>query len=215
MSGYQVDDATVEEIETERATYEPITEATRRLADLCIRSQVDATSTARALEHLQAAIEVLSEDVAEGPYGLRHSRQGPTRPWGNAVVGVRNPVAPPLKVVREADHVWSDFELSSAYEGPPSLVHGGVSALILDQLLGEAAAAAGSPGMTGTLTVRYRRGTPLGALRGEARVERTEGYKTFAVGQICDAEGVCVEAEGVFILPRWARSEQEQPERFE
>ena len=53
---------------------------------------------------------------------------------------------------------------------------------MLDQLLGEAAGAGRKPGMTGTLTVRYRRPTPLGALRGEARIDRVEGIKTFVVG---------------------------------
>ena len=72
-------------------------------------------------------------------------------------------------------------------------------------MLGEAAGAGGKPGMTGTLTLRYRRGTPLGDLRAEAHIDRVEGIKTYAVGHLADAEGVTVEAEGVFILPRWAR----------
>ena len=43
-----------------------------------------------------------------------------------------------------------------------------------------------------------------------------EGIKTFAVGSISDAEGVTVEAEGVFILPKWAREAiEKQQERFE
>lgn len=215
MSGYEFDDATVEEIEAERATYAPIADATRRLADLSIRTRVAADDLARAHEHLEAAIALLGADVAEGGFGVRHSSAGVTRAWGNAVVGIRNPVAPPLTIVHEEGGVRSDFDLSVAYEGPPHLVHGGVSALILDQLLGEAAAAAGKPGMTGTLTVRYRRPTPLGKLRGEAHVDRVEGIKTFVVGHVADSEGVCVEAEGVFILPRWARGEQTGPTRFD
>ncbi len=214
MSGYEFDDATAEEIEAESATYGPIAHATRRLADLSIRTQVSSEAAARAHEHLEAAIALLETDLADGPYGLKHSSLGITRAWGNAVVGLRNPIAPPLNIVHGDGMVWSDFALTAAYEGPPSLVHGGVSALILDQLLGEAASAAGKPGMTGTLTLRYRRATPLGALRAEARVDRAEGIKTYVVGHIADAEGVCVEAEGVFILPRWARGE-ETPERFE
>lgn len=215
MAGYQVDDSTLEQIEAERATYVPIADAIRRLADLSIRTTVFPDDAALALDHLEAAIALLGKDVDEESYGVRYSSSGVTRAWGNAVVGVRNPIAPPLTIVHHEDRVSSDFELSAAYEGPPSLVHGGVSALLLDQLLGEAAAAAGKPGMTGTLTVRYRRATPLGALRAEARVDRTEGIKTYAVGTISDAEGVCVEAEGVFILPRWARGEQTGPVRFD
>lgn len=215
MSGYHVDDATPDEIEAERATYAPIADAIRQLADLSIRTLASPDDAASAREHLQAAITLLDKSIDPEPYGVRYSRSGLTRAWGNAVVGIRNPVAPPLTIVAHEDGVSAEFELSAAYEGPPSLVHGGVSALILDQLLGEAAAAAGTPGMTGTLTVRYRRPTPLGALRGEAHVDRVDGIKTYVVGHIADAEGVCVEAEGVFILPRWARADRAAPTKFE
>ena len=80
----------------------------------------------------------------------------------------------------------------------------------LDQALGEAAGAGGKPGMTGTLTLRYRRGTPLGDLHCEAHIDRVEGIKTFAQGSLSDAEGVTVEAEGVFVLPKWARAHFEK-----
>jgi acyl-coenzyme A thioesterase PaaI-like protein len=53
--------------------------------------------------------------------------------------------------------------------------------------------------------MRYLRTTPLGDLRVEARIVRTEGIKTYAVGHLSDADGVTVEAEGLFITPRWAR----------
>ena len=56
------------------------------------------------------------------------------------------------------------------YEGPPGCVHGGVIALVFDELLGAANIAAGSPGMTGTLTIRYREPTPI---RTEIRLEST------------------------------------------
>ncbi len=61
--------------------------------------------------------------------------------------------------------------------------------------------------MTGTLNVRYRGATPLGRIRGEARVDRVEGVKTFVTGTITSKGKVCAEAEGIFILPKWARGE--------
>jgi acyl-coenzyme A thioesterase PaaI-like protein len=85
-------------------------------------------------------------------------------------------------------------------------VHGGICALVLDHLLGEAASEGlTQPKFTGTISLRYLRGTPLGPLRAEAFVERTEGVKTFARGYLKDANGPTVEAEGVFIMPAWAR----------
>ena len=58
----------------------------------------------------------------------------------------------------------------------------------------------GKPGMTGTLTVRYRSPTPLHvelALRGW--VERVEGRKIFTRGTVHVDGRLCAEAEAVFI----------------
>jgi acyl-coenzyme A thioesterase PaaI-like protein len=89
--------------------------------------------------------------------------------------------------------------------------------LVLDQVLGEAAASSGHPGMTATLSVRYRRPTPLGPLRAEAEVTSIEGIKTYVAGrvQVPQPDGTwqtSVEAEGVFILPRWAREREQAGE---
>jgi acyl-coenzyme A thioesterase PaaI-like protein len=118
----------------------------------------------------------------------------------------------PLHIERSDEgRAWASFRLGAVYEGPPGMVHGGVSALLLDQLLGEAAAAGGAPGMTGTLTLRYRRPTPLGEVSGEAWIERVDGIKTIVRGELRNAEGeTSVEAEGIFILPRWAREAMEK-----
>jgi acyl-coenzyme A thioesterase PaaI-like protein len=77
----------------------------------------------------------------------------------------------------------------------------GVCALILDHVLGATAHQPGRPAYTGTLTLRYLRGTPLGPVRAEAHVDRIEGAKTFAKGHIADSRGITVTAEGVFIIP--------------
>jgi acyl-coenzyme A thioesterase PaaI-like protein len=219
VSDYVHEDVAPEEIERQLALYGPLAQSIRELADASIRTEVDDGEVRAARAEIEAITARLRERQMTGSYGVRFSSSGASRAWGNAVVGARNPVAPPVDVQTDpSGRAWADFRLGAAYEGPPSLVHGGVSALILDQLLGEAAGAGGKPGMTGTLTVRYRRGTPLGDLRGEAHIDRVEGVKTFVVGHLADAEGVTVEAEGVFILPRWARRPAEDPNgqaRFE
>jgi uncharacterized protein (TIGR00369 family) len=100
--------------------------------------------------------------------------------------------------------VRSSFTLNAVYEGPPSYVHGGVSAMVLDHLLGMAAAANGTPGMTASLELHYRRPTPWGVpLTAEGKVTRTEGRRTWADGRIKDPEGkTTVEATAMFIMPR-------------
>ena len=207
MAGYQQDDISADELARQRALYGPFTDALRALVDAGIRTEVDDDEVRAVQAEVEALTERLRRRQLEGAYGVRFGEDGQGRAWGNAVVGLRNAVAPPLVVEQEDDsgRVWADFHLGAAYEGPPTLVHGGVSALVLDQMLGQAAGAGKRPGMTGTLTLVYRQGTPLGPLRAEAWIERTEGIKTWARGHILGPDGVTVEAEGGYIVPRWAR----------
>jgi len=124
------------------------------------------------------------------------------------MIGQSNPLAPPLELVAEDDVVRGRARFGTAYEGPPGHVHGGFIAAAFDEVLGMTQSLTGSPGMTGTLTVRYRRPTPLYTeLRFEGRVERVEGRKIFTTGRLlsCQAgqgagtETLCAEAEGLFI----------------
>ncbi len=186
-----------------RATYEPLAVSVRRLIDVCIRTEADHQTVLSALDKIDGATAELGRSLIPGSFGVQQATDGQTLAWGNVVIGARNPVAPPLVVHHEADgSVWSEFTLGAAYEGPPNHVHGGVCALILDHVLGATAHKPGKPAVTGTLTIRYLRGTPLGALRASARVDRVDGAKTFSVGEISDSAGVTVRAEGVFLYPR-------------
>ncbi|MEZ0351288.1 PaaI family thioesterase [Mycobacterium sp. pR1184] len=184
--------------------YGPLAQSVRRLVDLSIRTKADPATIAAAKAKIDRAADELSASVRPGTFGVHSTPDGDTVAWGNAVVGLRNAVAPPLVLHHEADGlVWSEFNLGAAYEGPPEHVHGGVSALILDHVLGATAHKLGRPAYTGTLTLRYRRRTALGRpLRAEAHIDRIDGVKTFSVGHIADADGVTVEAEGVFITPK-------------
>ena len=187
--------------------HERLTAAARRLIDATIRTEVSADAIAAATAKIEAATAQLSDSLMPGSFGVQATPDGRSIALGNVVIGLRNPVAPPLTIHHEADGtVHTEFELGAAYEGPPGHVHGGVCALILDHVLGATAHQPGKPAFTGTLTLRYVRGTRLDQpLRAQAQVSRTEGTKTFAAGSITDAEGVTVEAEGIFIHPRNTR----------
>jgi acyl-coenzyme A thioesterase PaaI-like protein len=206
MLDFTLEDLSAEDVERLRSRYRPLTESVRELIDATIRSEADADAVAAAKAHIDAATAILRRDQLDGPFGVRFTAHGDRMPWGNAVIGLRNPIAPPLAVQRNDDgSVFADFVLGAAYEGPPGHVHGGVAALLLDHVLGESASPATSPRLTGTISIRYLRPTPLGALHIEAAIVRTEGVKTFAAGLIADADGPTVQAEGVFIRPKWAR----------
>ena len=189
-----------------RGIYEPLADSVRALVDATIRTEADAETVAEVKRDIDAAVSRLRERQIDGAFGVRVSADGRGISWGNAVIGIRNALAPPVVTHHdESGCVWTEFVLGAAYEGPPGHVHGGVSALILDHLLGEAASPDQKPRFTGSITMRYLRATPLGPLRAQALRTRTDGVKTYCTGTIADAEGVTVEAEGVFITPRWLR----------
>ena len=196
-----------DEYQRQRALYGPLTESLRRLIEAALHTEVDERTVSDAKDRIEALTELLGSDRRTVTTTLRHEATGRPLAWANPAVGLRNAIAPPMVIHHEDDgRCWSEFTLSGAYEGPPGWVHGGICALVLDHLLGEAASdGLTTPKFTGTISLRYLRGTPLGPLRAEAAVEREEGVKTFAKGYLIDADGVTVEAEGVFIRPAWAR----------
>ncbi|HZN78167.1 MAG TPA: PaaI family thioesterase [Mycobacterium sp.] len=196
-----------EEYDRQRVLYEPLTDAIRKLIGAGIHTDVDEATAREAQKAIEAVTAMLEGKQRTATTTLRHEATGRPLAWANPAVGVRNAIAPPMLIHHETGgRAWSEFTLSGAYEGPPGWVHGGICALVLDHILGEAASEGlTQPKFTGTITLRYLRGTPLGPLRAEAFIERIEGVKTFARGYLSDAQGTTVEAEGVFIRPAWAR----------
>jgi acyl-coenzyme A thioesterase PaaI-like protein len=184
-----------------------LTESLRRLIDAALHTEVDENVVRDVQDGVEALTKALEARQRAVTTTLRHEGTGRPLAWANPAVGLRNAIAPPMVIHHEDNgQCWSEFTLSGAYEGPPGWVHGGICALVLDHLLGEAASdGLTKPKFTGTISLRYLRGTPLGSLRAEAFVEREEGVKTFAKGYLIDADGVTVEAEGIFIRPAWAR----------
>jgi acyl-coenzyme A thioesterase PaaI-like protein len=116
------------------------------------------------------------------------------------VVGPLNAIAPPVVFTFDGECMSGRGTLDARFTGPPGTVHGGVVALVLDELLGAVNACLGLGAYTGTLSVRYERPTPIGAeLTFDAWVDRTEGRKVFTVGTIRADGSVTARAEGVFI----------------
>jgi hypothetical protein len=116
------------------------------------------------------------------------------------VVGPLNAIAPPVVFTFDGERMSGHGRLPAPYTGPPGTVHGGVVAMVLDELLGAVNACLGLGAYTGTLTVRYERPTPIGEdLAFDAWVDRTEGRKVFTVGTISAGGAVTARAEGVFI----------------
>ncbi|WP_231104788.1 PaaI family thioesterase [Haloechinothrix halophila] len=174
----------------------------RELTEVAIRAEVPV----EVLD--QAAAEIESVTVA-----LRERQREPSQAASvddliggvrmfNPVIGTGHPGAPPVEYFTDGDRVEGRCTLGLTHEGPPMSAHGGISALLLDQLLGHAAAEAGSAGLTTDLTVRYRKPVPLGVpLRIWARVAGMEDGRAVATGAIAtqvDPETPLVEAEARF-----------------
>ena len=125
------------------------------------------------------------------------------------ITGLLNPIAPPVRVwvVDGADDGYREIRgeafFDYPYEGPPTCVHGGVIAELFDEMLGAANIIANHAGMTGTLTIRYRKTTPLRTeLRIESRCLGRNGRKVFAWGGIYHDDQLTAEADGIFIAVR-------------
>jgi acyl-coenzyme A thioesterase PaaI-like protein len=124
-------------------------------------------------------------------------------PWSPAI-GPLNPVAPPAVFRAVGDSPTARVDGTVTFPpvmvGAPGLAHGGMVALLLDELLGITNVVNGMGAMTGTLTVRYRVPTPAGrqlTLHGE--LVGTERRKVFAHGEIRLGDVVTAEADGIFV----------------
>jgi len=157
----------------------------RALADLVTRTEVGADvlrDSARRLHEVAMALRERVRSTAE-PASVDDLRGG-VRMF-NPVIGAGNPIAPPMRIEIGEDGAEGWCTLGQIYEGPPTYVHGGVSAMLIDQLLGHAAASTGHPGVTRDLSVRYRRPVPLNVpLRVWGHVTGVEGRHISVVGGI-------------------------------
>jgi acyl-coenzyme A thioesterase PaaI-like protein len=203
MSGIPMERSVLEE--DEAAALTGLAARVRELAEATVLTAAGTAETAAVAAEIEALTARLAAVRRDAPPFVPSGERRMDRQIGNPVTGALNPLAPPVELTVTSDGiVRGEFTLGTVYEGPPSYVHGGVSAMVLDQVLGMAAAASGTPGMTATLETRYRRPTPLGVpLSVEAKASRVEGRKVYASGTITGPDGrVTVEATAMFIMPQ-------------
>ncbi len=182
--------------------------AIRVLIDLSVGRLIDDEALAKAAQVLEDLAPVLDAAAAPGrrPRGHPVAEGHPQDYfWTSPMAGHANPLSVPVRY-------WADTtddgqpiirglaNVPLAYEGPPTCVHGGVVSLLFDELLGNANIISGHAGMTGTLTVRYEKPTPLLTdLDLEARFIRQEGRKITTIATISYGGVVTARAEGLFI----------------
>jgi acyl-coenzyme A thioesterase PaaI-like protein len=180
-----------------------------RLADAVRRLIAQAVGSQAPPEELEATVaelEAIAERLEAAP---RRPDKVPTLPdlrelktafAADPIVGARNPLAPPVDAWIEGHEVHARATFGRQYEGPPGYVHGGVIAGVFDMICGLANLASGNHGMTGTLTIRYLRPTPLHTeILMEASAVGREGRKNFVSARFLNGTKVTAEADGLFI----------------
>ena len=195
-----------EELLVRRDAVTALGAALRELVGTAVGTEVPLEVLRRATADVRGVTAALAaaQRARDVPSSVDDLRRG--QRFFNPVVGPGNPVAPPMRVELEAGAAVGSCTLGLAYEGPFTFAHGGVSALLLDQIMGYATAAAGHPGVTGRLQVRYRSPVPLGEpLRLRAAVVDVLGARVAVRGTLSLAaapDDVLVEAEGRFMTLR-------------
>lgn len=190
-----------------------LVDAVRRSVRAVRASTVDTAARERARTLIEEASRILEEDRLPGPFwqtGFTSLDQfdlqaDPTSlfPYSPAT-GHRNPVSPRMEVtVGDDGVVRATAVFTEQFNGPPfDVCHGGVIALVYDDLVGLAAMVGSGGGMTARLTVDYRRPTPLFVpIEISAWFTELDGRKMYARGEMRHDGELLNEAEGLFIRP--------------
>jgi acyl-coenzyme A thioesterase PaaI-like protein len=179
--------------------------AARRVVAGLVASDADAQTLDAAATALDAVAATLTHDHRRSRYhgtdGLRGGARAAPDAWeSHPFLGHSHPFAPPLTIIREGDHSVALVTYSHVYEGPPGTVHGGIVAAGFDMVLGAAASMSKRAGLTGTLTVRYRKAMPLyREIRYEGWIDSIEPRKTLVAGRATADGEIVAEGHGVFV----------------
>lgn len=186
-----------------RAAVERLARAVRDLGDVAVETAVDPSEIDAAVAVLDGLTERLgrvrdtsyySNLVPPGTASIRPERPEDPMPL-NPIIGACSPVRPDVRMWFEGLSVRGEATISKRFIGPPGHCHGGVSALLSDQLVTASPMPHGWRCITRSLHVDYRRALPLGqplTLTGECH---DEGDGVRATATIAAGAKVCVTAE--------------------
>ncbi|MFZ2173740.1 MAG: PaaI family thioesterase [Rhodococcus sp. (in: high G+C Gram-positive bacteria)] len=178
-------------------------QAVRRLTSAILDARSRSVANPDVSEKISALadrLEAVAADPRECVTGEIGTQEGVLE--RSPVSGPKNPVAVPLRFEHcEDGSSIARTEFPRQYQGPPGIVHGGISGLVLDVAMAVANRTAGRAGMTAEMTLRYLRPTPLHTevtVRG--RHLRVEGRKVWSQGTLeVDGEPTVV-CDGLFIM---------------
>lgn len=196
--------AASDDLSPRREALRALADATRLLTDRLVATDAPDDVVTAATAEVLAAAQRFAGHHQGSLYGFSEAanagdREDPLYDH-SPMIGIANPLAPPMVLKPAENRIVAEVHFGQAYEGPPGCVHGGYVAAAFDEVLGAAQSLSGAPGMTGTLTVRYERPTPLlSDLRFEGWMVGVERRKIFVEGACYFGDEVTATAKGTFL----------------
>jgi hypothetical protein len=161
---------------------------------------VGSTAPNALLEEVAAEVERLTALLAVHARDSRFEQAATISGEGtflnHPMIGAANPCAPRIAMHLEGERLRGDVTFGTPQEGPPGCAYGGYLAAGFDAILLMTAGIHGMAGPTKSLTVRYRRPTPLHLpLRYLGDIEAVRARDVRVEGTLVDEHG-SVYAEG-------------------
>jgi acyl-coenzyme A thioesterase PaaI-like protein len=194
--------------EARRASMARLAGSLRRMNEVAVCTNLPPAQLDAIASAVDELVRELGREQHDGPFsGLLPRERDYARPQHamplSPVIGELNPMAPEIELRLEAERVRGSARLGKRFIGPAGHAHGGVTAMICDQLVALAARASGVRGVTRSLEVRYRRPTPLyQTLELESWCEQVEPGRARALCEIRAEGEVCVRAEAELVVSR-------------
>jgi len=165
---HDVSDDDARAFEDRRDATEELAAAVRALADAAAETAVEPAVLRAATAAVRDVTARLAAATHDDPYSGLVRRpvdySVPQNPMPlNPIIGDCSPVRPDVRLHYEDGEVVGTARLSRRFTGPPGFVHGGITAMLADQIVAVTPGAAGLRGaITKSLELRYRRPVPVG-----------------------------------------------------
>ena len=194
---------------SQEATYwqarQRLASATRALNEKLVSTDIDPELAAALTEKIEDLTEELSQ--AQQVTGLvdmaKRGQRGTIDDVMGELVSVggrSHPCSPELRWQEAPNQIIGTVTFRQAFEGPPGHVHGGWVAGVLDHLMGMTHVRTGHPGMTGGLSVRYLKPTPLNqAIEVSAQATELDDKRTEVKAEMRFGETTTATAEAIFV----------------
>ena len=193
-----------------------LADSLRNLTEAALRVAALPEGLEARVREQSASLDALTEALGPVALGDAVPRMGPEpadqRPYyvDGVMMGAHHPLRADVELSHDEGVTRGRVRFGVTFEGPPGCVHGGFVAHFFDQILGQHNLEARLFAMTGTLAVRYHRGTPiLRDLTFEVTHEADGPRKVITRGSLSADGEIFSEAEGTFIVPRAPKWEAE------